>query len=194
MSGADAPEATRLLRDVLARQPDRSVVIVQVGFSINLTRLLESPLDEHSPLAGRELVQKKVRLLSLMAGAFQPIEGKQHLEYNVVKDIHSARKLAQNWPTPMIYSGFEIGLAIAYPAFSIERDYNYVAHHPLAEAYCLFMPPPHNRPTWDLRSVLQAVRPDRAYFSLSDPCSWRIGNFRLQTRLAGSIAAAERPA
>jgi hypothetical protein len=169
MSGADAPEATRLLRDVLARQPDRSVVIVQVGFSINLTRLLESPLDEHSPLAGRELVQKKVRLLSLMAGAFQPIEGKQHLEYNVVKDIHSARKLAQNWPTPMIYSGFEIGLAIAYPAFSIERDYNYVAHHPLAEAYCLFMPPPHNRPTWDLTCVLQAVRPDREYFSLSEP-------------------------
>ena len=31
------------------------------------------------------------------------------------------------------------------------------------------MPPPHNRPTWDLTSVLQVVRPDRGYFSLSDP-------------------------
>ena len=80
MSGADAPEATELLREVLARQPDRSVVVVQVGFSVNLARLLESAPDRYSPLAGRELVQKKVRLLSLMAGAFQPIEGKQHLE------------------------------------------------------------------------------------------------------------------
>jgi len=169
MSGADAPEATSLLREVLARQPDHSVVIVQVGFSINLARLLESAPDRHSPLAGRELAQKKVRLLSLMAGAFQPIGGKRHLEYNVVKDLPSARKLAQDWPTPMIYSGFEIGLAIPYPAESIQRDYRYVEHHPLAEAYCLFMPPPHNRPTWDLTSVLQAVRPDRGYFSLSGP-------------------------
>jgi len=168
MSGADAPEATPLLREVLARQPDRSVVIAQVGFSVNLARLLDAPPDRHSPLSGRELAQKKVKLLSVMAGAFQPIEGKVHLEYNVVKDLPSARKLAKEWPTPIIYSGFEIGLAITYPADSILRDYGYVPHHPLAEAYCLFMPPPHNRPTWDLTSVLQAVRPDRGYFSLSD--------------------------
>lgn len=169
LSGQDAPEATGLLREVLARQPDRSVVIAQVGFSVNLARLLDSSADRHSPLKGRDLVEKKVRLLALMAGAFQPIEGKEHLEYNVVKDIPSARKLAQEWPTPMIYSGFEIGLAITYPAESIERDYRYVAHHPLAEAYCLYMPPPHNRPTWDLTSVLQGVRPGRGYFGLSEP-------------------------
>ena len=168
ISGTAAPEATSLLRDVLARQPDRSVVIVQVGFSVNLARLLESPPDRHSPLPGRDLVQQKVKLLSVMAGAFQPIDGKVHREYNVVQHLPSARKLAQEWPTPIVYSGFEIGLAIAYPALSIERDYGYVAHHPLAEAYCLFMPPPHNRPTWDLTSVLQAVRPDRGYFTLSD--------------------------
>jgi purine nucleosidase len=169
VSGADAPEATTLLREVLARQPDHSVVIVQVGFSRNLARLLDSSPDRHFQLAGRALVEKKVKLLSVMAGAFQPIEGKVHLEYNVVQDLPSARKLAQDWPTPIIYSGFEIGLAITYPADSILRDYSYVAHHPLAEAYCLFMPPPHNRPTWDLTSVLQVVRPDRGYFSLSDP-------------------------
>jgi len=175
MSGADAPQATALLREVLTRQPDRSVVIVQVGFSSNLACLLDSKADRHTALSGRELVQKKVRLLSLMAGAFQPIEGKVHLEYNVVKDLPSARKLAQEWPTPMVYSGFEIGLAIPYPSVSIERDYRYVPHHPLAEAYCLFMPPPHNRPTWDLTSVLQAVRPDRGYFTLTDPGRVAVG-------------------
>ena len=54
----------------------------------------------------------------------------------------------------MVYSGFEIGIALPYPAVSIERDYGYVRHHPLAEAYIRRNPPPHNRPTWDLTSVL----------------------------------------
>ena len=57
----------------------------------------------------------------------------------------------------MVYSGFEIGIALPYPAVSIERDYSYVRHHPLAEAYIRRNPPPHNRPTWDLTSVLYAI-------------------------------------
>lgn len=161
-------DATPLLRATLAAQPDHSVVIVQVGFSTNLARLLESPPDQSSPLSGRELVERKVKLLSLMAGAFEPIDGNRHyLEYNVVKDIASARVLAEQWPTPMVYSGFEIGIALPYPAVSIERDYGYVRHHPLAEAYIRRNPPPHNRPTWDLTSVLYAVLADRGYFDLS---------------------------
>lgn len=169
VTGQAAPEATQLLRDVLSGQPDGSVVIAQVGFSTNLARLLDSLPDQHSPLKGQELVRKKVKMLSVMAGAFQPIQGKRHLEYNVVMDIPAAKKLAEEWPTPIVYSGFEIGLAIPYPARSIERDFGYVEHHPLSEAYYLYMPPPHNRPTWDLTSVLQVVRPDREYFGLSAP-------------------------
>jgi purine nucleosidase len=163
-----ATAATTLLRATLAAQPDRSVVIAQVGFSTNLARLLESPADASSALTGRELVGRKVKLLSLMAGSFQPIEGnRRFLEYNIVKDIASARVLAERWPTPMVYSGFEIGIALPYPAVSIERDYGYVRHHPLAEAYIRRNPPPHNRPTWDLTSVLYAVLPDRGYFDIS---------------------------
>ena len=163
-----AKNATALLRTTLAAQPDRSVVIAQVGFSTNLARLLESRGDESSALTGRELVERKVKLLSLMAGAFQTIDGnRRFLEYNVVKDIASARVLAERWPTAMIYGGFEIGIALPYPAVSIERDYGYVRHHPLAEAYIRRNPPPHNRPTWDLTSVLYAVFPDRGYFDVS---------------------------
>ena len=92
LSGRVGKSATALLRKTLAAQPDHSVVIAQVGFSTNLARLLDSPADEYSPLTGRELVERKVKLLSLMAGAFQPIEGnRRYLEYNVVKDIASAR-------------------------------------------------------------------------------------------------------
>jgi len=167
---AETPAATAVLRKALAARPDKSVVIAQVGFSTNLARLLETPGDDVSPLTGLELVKAKVKFLSLMAGSFRPIDGNAHyIEYNVIKDVPSCRALAEKWPTEMVWSGFEIGIAVPYPATSIERDYGYVEHHPLAEAYILYNPPPHNRPTWDLTSVLYAVQPDRGYFDVSDP-------------------------
>ncbi|WP_422931652.1 nucleoside hydrolase [Singulisphaera sp. PoT] len=169
-SGKDALGAVAVLRKALAAEADGSVVIAQVGFSTNLVNLLDSPPDDISPLGGLELVKRKVNKLSLMAGAFRAIDGNPHyIEYNVFKDIPSGRKLSERWPTPMVWSGFEIGIALPYPAVSIERDYAYVAHHPLSEAYILYIPPPHNRPTWDLTSVLYAVYPDRGYFDLSEP-------------------------
>lgn len=165
-------DALPLLRRLLAAEPDGTVVIAQVGFSTNLARLLDSPPDDITPLSGRELVTRKVKLLSVMAGAFTKIpddKGKptDHREYNVVEDLSSARRLAEGWPTPIVWSGFEIGLSIPYPSQSILRDYGYVEHHPLAEAYHLYTPPPHDRPTWDLTSVLYAVLPDAGYFGLS---------------------------
>jgi purine nucleosidase len=169
-SGRSAPDATSVLRAALAGEADGSVVIAQVGFSTNLARLLDSPADKLSPLSGLELVRKKVKLLSLMAGAFRPIEGKARFqEYNVVQDAPSCRALAARWPSQIVWSGFEIGIALPYPAVSIERDYAYVAHHPVAEAYIRYIPPPHERPTWDLTSVLYAVHPDRDYFNVSEP-------------------------
>lgn len=166
----DAPEATPLLRQVLAAQPDGSVVIAQVGFSTNLARLLDSGPDEHSPLSGPELVTKKVRLLSIMAGLFRPpVEGRSGPdgEYNIVMDLPAAKALIAAWPTPIVFSGWEVGDAIRYPAWSILEDYAYVPHHPLPEAYILYEPPPHERPCWDLTSVLYGIYPDRAYFDLS---------------------------
>ena len=166
--GNTAPDAIPLLRRTLAEQPDGSVVIVQVGFFTNLTRLLDSPADEISPLPGRELVAKKVKLLSLMAGAFTPIDHKtRYREYNVIYDIPAAHKVAAEWPTPMVWSGFEVGIAATYPHQSIERDFP--ERHPVKEAYYLYEPPPHDRPTWDLTSVLHAVYPDRGYFEVSPP-------------------------
>lgn len=166
------PDAVTVLRTALAGAEDHSVVIAQVGFSTNLANLLKSPADKISPLAGEKLVKQKVKLLSIMAGAFEkiPRKGKlvDHREYNIIKDIPAAQKLAREWPTPVVWSGFEIGLNVAYPHESIEEDFNYTSHHPLAEAYILYNPPPHDRPTWDLTSVLYAVFPHRGYFDLSE--------------------------
>jgi len=166
-SGKEAPEAVDLLRQVLSRQPDGSVALVVVGFSTNLARLLESPADSHSPLSGADLVAKKVKLVSMMAGMFS--EKNRIKEYNVFIDLEAAKKVFASCPVPIVASGFEIGQAIKFPATSIERDFSWVPHHPLAEAYGLYQKMPYDRETWDLTSVLYAVRPDRGYFGISSP-------------------------
>ena len=157
-SGDDAPDAAGLLRRVLGEERDASVVMVQVGFSTNLAHLLDAPADV-------ELVRRKVKLLSVMAGNFaQPKP-----EFNVKEDIASAKKLFELWPSPIVASGFEIGEALLFPAASIERDFGYVADHPVAEAYRNYKRMPYDRPTWDLTAALYAVRPERGYFSVSPP-------------------------
>jgi inosine-uridine nucleoside N-ribohydrolase len=168
--GRQAPEAVALLRRLLAAQPDGAVVIAQVGFSTNLARLLDSKADSHSALAGRDLVARKVRLLSVMGGAFPSVMA----EYNIKVDQPASAKVFADWPTPIEVSGFEIGQTILYSAASIENDFSYVEHHPVADAYRHFQKMPYDRETWDLTAVLQAVRPNRNYFGLSRPGTIRV--------------------
>jgi inosine-uridine nucleoside N-ribohydrolase len=134
-----------------------------VGFSTNLARLLES----HD---GASLVAHKVRLLVTMAGHFPPAQP----EFNVVTDIPSAQKVFAEWPTPVVFSGFEIGEALLFPARSIEHDFSWVRDHPVVDAYRNYMPMPYDRPTWDLTAALYAVRPEAGYFSLSPPGTVRV--------------------
>ncbi len=161
-SAKDVPDAVRVLRNTLESAADGSVTVVQVGFSTNLARLLESK-------GGPELVAKKVKLLSVMAGAFP---GKP--EYNVKVDIPAARKVYGEWPGPIVFSGYEIGNQLLYPASSIEKDYAYAQWHPVADSYRAYKKMPYDRQTWDLTSVLYAVRPDQKYFGLSDPGTVRV--------------------
>jgi purine nucleosidase len=176
------PEAVELLRKTLAAQRDASVVVIQVGYSTNLARLLKSPPDTVSALDGRELVAKKVRLLSIMAGNFREVTFKGRtlpkgsLEFNLAADVPSAQALFADWPTPIVASGFEIGLDLPYPPESIEHDFGYIPDHPIAETYRTYCKEqksrenwtcPHAHPTFDLTAVLYAARPDRDYFSVS---------------------------
>jgi purine nucleosidase len=167
-SGQDAPEATALLKKVLVTQEDHSVVIAQVGFSTNMARLLQTKPDQYSPLNGRDLVAKKVKVLSVMAGAFEPHNGKPHREYNVVLDIPAAQTLTTDWPTLIIYSGFEVGVKARLPKEGIRDDFAYDPEHPMHSAYQLYNTKYKDQPSWDLTSVLWGVRPDRGYFGLSE--------------------------
>ena len=186
--GTKAPEAVSLLRKTLAEQPDGSVVVIQIGYSTNLSRLLDSKADAASPLQGTELVRKKVRLLSVMAGNFRGSQAggktypKGQPEFNLIIDVPAAQRVFSGWPSPIVDSGFEVGLAMLYPGRTITQDYAYVENHPIADAYRTYCeemkardlnvktcPQDHDHATFDLTSVLYAARPDRNYFSLSKP-------------------------
>ena len=157
-------EAVALLRSLLTKSPDQSVVLVQVGFSTNLARLAAGEDD-------RALINRKVRFLSLMGGNFQ----EKSPEYNIKIDIPAAQKLFSEWPTPIFVSGFEVGRTIKFPARSIESDFSWVKDHPVAEGYRHYMKMPYDRETWDLTSVLYAVHPDRGYFDVSPPGRITVG-------------------
>ena len=160
--GATVESAVTVLRRLLAQSPEK-VVIVQTGFSTNLAALLDSEADAVSELDGMALAREKVELVVAMAGDFS---GSQP-EYNVRIDVASAKAVFERWPTPVIFSGFEIGRELPYPAAALERDFTYAPWHPIAASYRAYKEMPYDRPTWDLTAVLQAVRPESRYFGIS---------------------------
>ena len=163
---ATMPEAVSLLRRVLAKEEDGAVTIVQVGFSTNLARLLESGPDDASPLPGRELVARKVVKLVLMAGRFSAGGSP---EYNVARDLPAAEKVFKEWPGEIVTSGYEVGASIRYDPERLTADFRYAGRHPLVDAYRAHKPMPYAEELWDPSAVLYAVRPYPAYFSLSAP-------------------------
>jgi len=163
--GGDAPDAALLARKLLAAQPDGSVTIVSVGFLSNLAALLDSRPDGASPLDGEALVKLKVKQWVCMGGIFPSgrfPDGQG--EYNFMYDTAASVRAVNDWPTPVVFSGFAIGAAIkvgsrlretpeANPVRACYRHYNGLT----------------DREAWDLTAVLYAVRGARDYWKLSEP-------------------------
>lgn len=161
----DAKDAVELIRELVNAQPDHSVTIISVGIASNMANLLKSP-------GGVELVKRKVKALSIMAGAFAFCNRTNyHLEANVINGIGYMQTVADQWPeeVPIVWSGYEIGEALPFPRVVIQRDLGYLPHHIVKEAYLLHGGPEHDRPCWDESSVLWAVYPERGFFGLSEP-------------------------
>ncbi|PSR56513.1 nucleoside hydrolase [Adhaeribacter arboris] len=106
-TGKDAPDAIALYRQILAKQEDTSVVIVAVGPERLLADLLKSGPDDYSQLSGRDLVKQKVKMLSVMGAGFPKGD-----EWNIKIAPDASKLVAETWPTPIVYSGNEIGQAI----------------------------------------------------------------------------------
>jgi hypothetical protein len=105
------PLATSVYRDVLAQQPDGSVVIVTVGYLTNLAELLALPATDTHP-SGRELVEKKVKHWVCMGGNFvgsPPADDLKLGNNNFTIDADAAYTAVTEWPGLVTFVGREIG-------------------------------------------------------------------------------------
>ena len=174
----DAPDVIDVYRKVLAAEPDiddenPGVVMVSVGFMTNFRDLLLSGPDEHSELNGADLVRNKVRLWVSMAGTLEHDFG----EFNLALHREASAYAYENWPTPIVFSLFEIGADIytgaglkelpggpGPDAHFVRRAYELFPRHEALEGHR----------SWDQASVLYAVRsidggPAADYWDLSEP-------------------------
>ncbi len=158
----EVPDAIDVYRKMLASQPDQSVTIVTVGFLTNLAGLLNSKPDQYSKLAGKELIKKKVKLLVCMAGKFPSGD-----EFNVDRDAASSRTVFDNWSTPVIFSGFEIGMKIK-TGLPIVRN-EHIHHSPVKDVFTICTKFPEDsmgRMSWDETAALVAVKGYQPYYRL----------------------------
>lgn len=150
------PDALEVYRETLSKQPDGSVVICSVGALSNLEDLLR---------AEPELVEAKVKMLYVMGGGF-PRTARP--ETNIKLDPAAAVTVTNEWPTPIVWQGYEVGAAmnngpelLATPESNpVRRAYELRLHHgkPSLEI---------GKPNHDLATVLLAVRgPQEDYWSV----------------------------
>jgi len=159
-TGKNALDAITMYRKILAEQPDGSVTICVVGPQRLLADLLISTGDQISKLSGKELVKKKVSKLVSM-GAEYPAGN----EWNIRICPDGAQLVAKEWPTPIYYSGFEIGKAIMTGERLITET---PANNPVRVSFETnpMVDKNKNRHSWDETAVLFAVRGLKDYWTM----------------------------
>jgi hypothetical protein len=161
---ATPPSAVSVYRQALASQPDHSVVIASIGFEENLQALLQSAPDVFSPLTGRQLVAQKVSMLVAEGGGY-PALATPHT--NFAGNPAAAEYVAANWPTKVVWSGYEVGIAaMAGGGLSAAQP----TSSPVRAAYEAFLGGPNKAfYTFDLTTVYYAIRPTDPLLTESGP-------------------------
>lgn len=167
------PAALDVYRKALAAAGDGSVVIVSIGFPENLEDLLNSRPDAACSLAGLDLVKRKVKQLVVMGGSFPHAAGDFNLGSYKLGAV-SADVLSR-WPTPVIYSGGEIGNGLSLgKSLQATPDTN-----PVKIIYGLFGDSTHNalrdgRQGWDPSAAWLAVRGPGDFWSVVSGGTYKI--------------------
>ena len=154
-SGKDYPDAVVLYREILARQPDGSVVVLAVGPLRNLANLLKSGPDKASPLDGPALIARKVRRLEVMGGTYPPATNAKEGEWNFKQDPAASALVCSTWPTPVLFNG-EGGSTCSGRRVTYEMP----EHNPMTMAYRVSADVGFaaDRLSWDPISVLVSTR------------------------------------
>jgi hypothetical protein len=165
VSGTEFPDAVDVYREILTRQPDRSVVLVTVGYLTNVRRVLQSP-------GGMELARAKVSRWVCMGGNFigdPPQDDLSLGNVNFQRDAASAHHAIHHWPGEIVFAGREVcsvpsGLAIGSALAQTPAD------NPVRRAYeHYFDGSARDRHVADLAAVLVAVRGLTDCWDLSAP-------------------------
>jgi inosine-uridine nucleoside N-ribohydrolase len=157
----EVPDAVSQYRKILSAQPDKSVTIISIGFLTNLNNLLHSQPDQVSKLNGSELVTLKVKNLVSMAGWFPA--GK---EYNVYMDSIASTYCFEHWPTPVVFTGFEIGEKVKTGLRLVGSP---ISNSPVKDAYRIAMAGAkddvNGHMSWDQTAVLIAIYGTEPFFT-----------------------------
>ncbi len=150
---AQAQDATKLYRKLLAEASDNSVVIVSSGYLTNLYGLMLSTPGDDSPSTGMELIGRKVREWVCSGGRY-PTSGRLP-DVNFAHYPEQSAYVINNWPGKVTFGGDE--LARQNLTGSKLMDSYEVSANPVAMAWQL-----HNggkpEPSRDSLAVLYAVR------------------------------------
>ncbi len=159
-SGKNAPDAIMLYRRILASQPDNSVTIVVVGPQRLVADLLLSKPDAISKLDGMALVKTKVKQLVSMGAEYPKGD-----EWNIKLSPDASKLVAEKWPTTVVYSGFEIGVAIMTGERLVTET---PEQSPVRMAFATNpdLDAKKNRHSWDQTAVLFAVRGLKDYWTM----------------------------
>lgn len=143
----EMPDALSVYLDTLRAQPDGSVTICSVGALSNLEDLVR---------ADAELIEAKVKELVIMGGGFPRTHAP---ETNIKLDPAAAVTVTNEWPTPIIWQGFEVGNAMYNGSELLDSP----TENPVRRAFELRPfrggnSLSHGKPNHDLAAVLIAVR------------------------------------
>ncbi len=152
-AGRWKPDAVRVYRRVLAKQPDNSVILVSIGSVTNFYNLLQSGPNEASDLTGRELIDRKVKHWVCMGGTFAE-DVKDRSEANIYMHTQAARVAFAEWPGPITFSPLSIGRRIKTGKALQELPES----SPVRMAYKLHKDGFENHSSFDQAAVFYAVR------------------------------------
>jgi len=160
----DTADPVAVMRNAFTSQYDGNSIVVLSGPATNLAHLLA----QHD---GKYWIERKAKLLVAAIGAYPQGSAELYAQ----SDVAAAQKLFDEWPTPIVACGSEIGDAFPFPAAAIDQDFGWSQAHPVADAYRAYRPMPYDAPSSAMAAALYAARGNEDFFRLSVPGKISVG-------------------
>ena len=173
----------KLYRKLLSEAADGSVNIICLGMLTILGQLMDSEADEYSSLSGIELIRRKVKAVDISGGCFSAVplryadtSGKTQfldVEYNVGGDIPLAKKVIEQWPTPLHLYPLEAGMSFPSVHDRILEQYSWQPESPIYQTYSRYNEWEKGdvgQYLWDAVTTFHCILGEN-YFTCTGPCT-----------------------